>query len=181
MILPGYQSPGISLKGRNVGSDMFLTTIGLMAAGSRTILINRWNTAGKTSFQLTGTYAAKLKSDGNAAALNQARQLVRESDLDLANEPRLKAKGVEEAIKAEHPFFWASPILLGVPDDSEPKIQSGLRKKRSPGTALRPGGAPQPPKAEPKPDPPAGDAPKGDDEPAKPKLIDDVLEGDNDE
>ena len=181
MILPGYQSPGISLKGRNVGSDMFLTTTGLMAAGSRTILINRWNTAGKTSFQLTGTYAAKLKSDGNAAALNQARQLVRESDLDLANEPRVKAKGVEEAIKAEHPFFWASPILLGVPDDSEPKIQSGLRKKRSPGTALRPGGAPQPPKAEPKPDPPAGDAPKGDDEPAKPKLIDDVLKGDNDE
>ena len=129
MIMPGYQSPGISLRGRGAGSDLFLTTTGLMAAGCRTILISRWNTAGKTSFDLTGNYAAKLKSEGNMASLAQARKLVRESDLDFENEPRLRAAGVDVAIKAEHPFFWASPMLLGIPDDSEPKIQSGKRKK----------------------------------------------------
>ena len=123
MILPGYQSPGIGIRGNNIGGDMFLTTMGLMAAGSRTILISRWNTAGKTSFELSGNYAVKLKSEGNFAALAQARKLVRESDLDLENEPRLRPGKVKEAIKAEHPFFWASSMYLGIPDNSEPKIR----------------------------------------------------------
>ena len=165
MILPGYQSPGITLRGSNVGSDMFLTTTGLMAAGCRTILISRWNTAGKTSFELTGNYAAKLKSDGNLPALAQARKLVRESDLDLENEPRLKPNGIEKAIKAEHPFFWASPMFLGIPDDSEPKIQNSKPKTPS--------------RIAPKQNQPAGQ-PKGD-KPAEPQLIDDILKGDGDE
>ena len=187
MILPGYQSPGITLRGRGVGSDLFLTTTGLMAAGSRTILISRWNTAGKTSFDLTGNYAAKLKSDGNLASLAQARQLVRESDLDLENEPRLRATGVDVAIKAEHPFFWASPMLLGVPDDSEPKIQTGKRKKSGLGSGLGQGA----PKVEPKPEMPDAGLPKAGlpgvgaqpevGGPAEPKSIDDVLEDDDDE
>ena len=39
MILPGYQSPGIGIRGNNIGNDLFLTTMGLMAAGSRTCLL----------------------------------------------------------------------------------------------------------------------------------------------
>ena len=183
MILPGYQSPGIALRGGRVGSDMFLTTTGLMAAGSRTILISRWNTAGKTSFVLTGNYAAKLKSDGNLAALAQARKLVRESDLDLENEPRLRASGVDVAIKADHPFFWASPMLLGIPDDSEPKIQGNKRKKRLVDTGAGNGGGLNLPKAEPKPEMPDAGLPKAV-EPeagnaAEPKSIDDVLKGED--
>ena len=188
MILPGYQSPGISIRGNNIGSDLFLTTMGLMAAGSRTILISRWNTAGKTSFELTGNYAAKLKSDGNLAALAQARQLVRESDLDLENEPRLRLSKVDKAIKGEHPFFWASSMYLGVPDDSEPKIRS-----KKPGTKLdtgigqgRPPQIPQPvPGAQPAapgqlgagpPVPGQPKAPQGA-LPAGPQSIDDVFKG----
>ena len=188
MVLPGYQSPGITLRGRGVGSDLFLTTMGLMASGSRTILISRWNTAGKTSFDLTGNYTAKIKSDGNLAALAEARKLVRESDLDLKNEPRVRAGGIDVAIKAEHPFFWASPILLGIPDDSEPPIQSGKRKKSGLGSGL--GGGVAKPKVEPKPElpdaglpnmgqPGVGAQPEVDD-PAEPKSIDDVLKGDDD-
>jgi len=190
MVLPGYQSPGITLKGRGAGSDLFLTTTGLMAAGSRTILISRWNTAGKTSFGLTGNYTAKIKSDGNLAALAQARQLVRESDLDLENEPRLRANGVDVAIKADHPFFWASPMLLGIPDNSEPAIQSGTFKKTTPRSG---GGRLAPPKAEPKPEMPdaglpnVGDLPGagalpgegGQPEPDKPKSIDDLLKSED--
>ena len=190
MILPGYQSPGISLRGRGVGNDLFLTTTGLMAAGSRTILISRWNTAGKTSFDLTGNYTAKLKSDGNLAALAQARQLVRESDLDLENEPRLRAKSVDVAIKAEHPFFWASPMLLGIPDNSEPSIQNGKFKKTVVGSGLGQGGGLAPPEGEPEKDMPDAGLPGegalpgegGLPEPAaeKPKSIDDVLKGNDD-
>ena len=195
IILPGYQSPGISLRGRGVGSDLFLTTTGLMAAGSRTILISRWNTAGKTSFDLTGNYTAKIKSEGNLAALAQARQLVRDSDLDLENEPRLRAKGVDVAIKAEHPFFWSSPMLLGIPDNSESKIGSGTFKRTTRvDSGLGQGGGLAPPMNGPKPEmpdaglpnvglpnvdgqPEAGDQPEAD--PEKPKSIDDVLKGDD--
>ena len=197
IILPGYQSPGITLRGRGVGSDMFLTTTGLMAAGSRTILISRWNTAGKTSLDLTGNYTAKIKSDGNLAALAQARKMVRESDLDLKNEPRLRAKGVDVALKAEHPFFWASPMLLGIPDDSEPPIQSGKRKKPIANSEPGQGGF-KPFKAEPKPEAPDAGLPKADDAPKagaapqfgplKPDLMQDApkdeandVEGDGDE
>ena len=161
MILPGYQSPGIALRGRGIGSDMFLTTTGLMAAGSRTILISRWNTAGKTSFELTGNYAAKIKSDGNLSALAQARKLVRESELDFVNEPRLKSNDVEETIKAEHPFFWASPMFLGIPDDSEPKIQN--TKPKTPSRTAQPQNQP------------AGN------QPAAPQPIDEILKGDDGE
>ena len=154
-----------------------------MAAGSRTILISRWNTAGKTSFELSGNYAAKLKSDGNFAALAQARRLVRESDLDLENEPRLRPSKVEEAIKGEHPFFWASSMYLGIPDNSEPKI----RDKRPSNTAIGP-----PPRAPQQPVPgvppapgqpvagqPVPDQPKGPQGalPAGPQSIDDVFKG----
>ena len=181
MILPGYQSPGIGIRGNNVGSDMFLTTMGLMAAGSRTILISRWNTAGKTSFELSGNYAIKLKSEGNFAALAQARQLVRESDLDLENEPRLKPSKVAEAIKGEHPFFWASSMYLGIPDNSEPKI----RDKRPTNTGIvgRPPQAPQPgvQPAVPR-QPGAGQPAPGQPKPqgalpAGPQSIDDVFKG----
>ena len=189
MILPGYQSPGIGIRGNNVGSDMFLTTMGLMAAGSRTILISRWNTAGKTSFELSGNYAIKLKSEGNFAALAQARQLVRESDLDLENEPRLKSSKVAEAIKGEHPFFWASSMYLGIPDNSEPKI----RDKRPTNTGIvgRPPQAPQPiPRVQPAAlgQPGAGQPVVGQPAPGQPKTpqgalpagpqsIDDVFKG----
>jgi CHAT domain-containing protein len=137
LILPGYQSPGITLKGRPPGIDMFLTTTGLMAAGSRSILISRWNTAGKTAFQLTGNYASSHQTDGIGKAIAESRKLVRETDLDFANEPRYRSKGDEPAIKTEHPFFWASHMLLAIPDETEPKIRP-YKKQSGGSTGLAP-------------------------------------------
>ena len=192
MILAGYQAPGITLRGRTIGSDLFLTTLGLMASGSRTILISRWNTAGKTSFELSGNYAAKLKSDGNMTALAQARQLVRETDLDLKNEPRVRAKPseLEQAVKGEHPFFWASSMYLGIPDDSEPKIQNTKSGKPKTVTRLKQGRPPQAPQpgAQPVPAQPVGGQPAGGQPiapkaglPEEPQSIDDVLQSEDDE
>jgi len=137
LILPGYQSPGITLKGRPPGVDMFLTTTSLMASGSRSILISRWNTAGKTAFQLTGNYASSHKADGTVKAIANSRKLVRETDLDSANEPRYRSKGDQPKIKTEHPFFWASHMLLAVPDETEPKIRP-YKKQANGSTRLAP-------------------------------------------
>jgi tetratricopeptide (TPR) repeat protein len=138
VILPGYQSPGITLKGRSAGSDMFLITTGLMASGTRTALISRWNSAGKTALQLSGHYAANLQENDLHKALAEGRKIVKSEDIDYANEPRLRSKPTDATIQGEHPYFWASHMLLGIPDDSEPKITSGKSNRPSDLTGLQP-------------------------------------------
>jgi hypothetical protein len=138
VILPGYQSSGITLKGRVVGSDLFLMTTGLMASGSRTILISRWNSAGKTSFLLSGHYASNLKKEGLHKALAAGRDKVKSTEIDFANEPRLRSKSSDTPVKGEHPYFWASHMLLGIPDESEPRIKTGKSKKKVRSSLLSP-------------------------------------------
>lgn len=147
VILPGYQSPGITLKGRGVGQDMFLTTTGLMASGSRTALISRWNSAGKTAMLLSGHYAANLQENDLHKALTAGREKVQTEDVDFSNEPRVRSKPTDPTIKGEHPYFWASHMLLGIPDDSEPKVGSGkYNKQPAASTTLQPPILPEPKK-----------------------------------
>ncbi len=121
IILPAYHAEGLSLRGRP-GTEMFLTTMGMMASGTRSILISRWNTGGKTALQLSGQYLEKMKPDGINKAIFDARQAIRESDLDVANEPRMKVDSDAPELKAEHPFFWASHMLLAIPDGTGLKV-----------------------------------------------------------
>ena len=121
IVMPGFHSDGGGgLRGKLNGRDLFLTSIGLMASGSRTALISRWATGGKTSLVLTGEYASKLGKLGPARAIRESRQSTRELDLDYENEPRIRFKKSDPVLKAEHPFFWASHMLFGIPDNSPP-------------------------------------------------------------
>ena len=40
--------------------------------------------------------------------------------MDYENEPRIRFKKSDPVLKAEHPFFWASHMLFGIPDNSPP-------------------------------------------------------------
>ena len=123
MVMPGFHSDGgASLRGRMNGNDLFLTSIALMASGSRTALISRWATGGKTSLELTGSYATKLGKMGTSQAILESRQSTREMDLDYSNEPRVRVKKSDPVLKAEHPFFWAAHMLFAIPDDSPPPV-----------------------------------------------------------
>tara|TARA_B110000495_G_scaffold157484_1_gene141195 strand:- start:1478 stop:4666 length:3189 start_codon:yes stop_codon:yes gene_type:complete len=121
LILPGFHSDGgAGLRGKLNGNDLFLTSIGLMAAGTRTALISRWATGGKTSLTLTGKFAVKQGTLGPEKAIMESRQETRETVLDYENEPRLRMKKTDPVLNAEHPFFWAGPMLLGIPDNRPP-------------------------------------------------------------
>ncbi len=118
IVMPGFHSDGGSgMRGKLNGKDLFLTSMAFMASGSRTALISRWATGGKTSLSLTAQYASNLGKDGSAKAILDARQATRELDLDYENEPRVRSKKSDAVLKAEHPFFWASHMLLGIPDN----------------------------------------------------------------
>ncbi|MEL7497563.1 MAG: CHAT domain-containing protein [Planctomycetota bacterium] len=131
IIMPAYQADGITMRSKSFGGEMFLTTMAMMASGSRSILISRWNTAGKTSIDLTRQYLEKQKEDGVAKALADSRAAVRESTLDPENEPRLRSKSSDPETKAAHPIFWAGHMRLEIPDESALKLVAKVDPKNS--------------------------------------------------
>lgn len=119
VIMPGINSDGGSgLRGKVHGRDLFLTSIGLMASGSRSALLSRWATGGKSAIELTKRYASQLPQSGMAQAILESRKSVRQLDLEYANEPRVRTKKADPAIKGDHPFFWAAHMLFSIPDGS---------------------------------------------------------------
>lgn len=130
VIMPGINSDGGSgLRGKSYGRDLFLTSVGLMASGSHSALLSRWATGGKSAIELTKRYANELPKSGLAQAIFDSRKLVRESDLDYANEPRIRTKKADPIVKGDHPFFWAAHMMFSIPDGN-------------PVTAVRKGAAP---------------------------------------
>jgi hypothetical protein len=95
------------------GSEMFEALCGMMASGARTVLLSRWRTGGRTNLELVREYVRELPQVPATEAWQRACLLARESPLDSQNEPRFK--GLDEAAEpptANHPFFWASYLLV---------------------------------------------------------------------
>lgn len=122
IVMPTYQAEGITMRGKIVGSEMFLTTTAMMASGARSILISRWSTGGQTSLDLTRQFVQKQKPEGVAKALANSRKAVRESVLNPDVEPRLRFKASDPESKAAHPFFWASHMLIEIPDERSASV-----------------------------------------------------------
>jgi hypothetical protein len=112
-----------SLKrlGKNAipGNDIFLNACGLMAGGTRTILLSRWRTGGQSSCDLVREYLQELPHSSPADAWQRAVMLERDERIAVEAEPRIKKVVGEDIPKAEHPFFWAGYMLLdgGQPND----------------------------------------------------------------
>ena len=124
VLLPGFHTAaedGLKRLTTNNGNDLFLTTCGLMAAGSRTVLLNRWRTGGQTAYDLVVEFARELPFSDAAAAWQRSVQLVRGSELNPELEPRIRwPQDTDTAINAEHPFFWAGSLLIDT--GSRPKV-----------------------------------------------------------
>ena len=116
VILPGYHTAAeSSLKGVNqaiAGDEIFLSVCGLCAAGADTILLSRWRTGGKTAYDMTREFAQELPHSSPAAAWQRAILLAKEASIQPDAEPRVKKSQTEEPPKSDHPFFWASGLLI---------------------------------------------------------------------
>ena len=116
VVLPGFHTAAEdSLKRMNrttPGSEMFLAVCGLMANGSRTLLLSRWRTGGQASFDLVREFAQELPRTSPADAWQRAVLLTIDSRLNLESEPRVKRSDSGDTPKAAHPFFWAGYMLV---------------------------------------------------------------------
>jgi len=94
------------------GQELFLSSCALMATGARTVVLSRWRPGGATSYELARNFLQELPYAGAAAAWQRSVQLVSESPLDFAHEPRIRAAANPPELKADHPFFWAAFMVL---------------------------------------------------------------------
>ncbi len=121
MILPGFQTAAATgLRQGGTGDEIFLTVCGLMATGSRTVLLSRWRTGGQTCVDLMREFVRTLprKSASKAWQRSVRLSLITEMDPDL--EPRFNSSGSDARLTAEHPFFWSGYMLVDT--GAEPKL-----------------------------------------------------------
>ena len=113
LVLSGFSSK-IEGKQRSKanGDDLFLATCGLMSSGIRTVLISRWRVGGQSTLDLTREFALQMGQVPAMDAWRRSVDLLRDSELDLQREPRIREKMTDKPVKAEHPFFWAGYMLL---------------------------------------------------------------------
>lgn len=129
MVLPGFHTEAeTGLKRAAGGEDVFLSLCGLMASGSRTILISRWRTGGKNSYDLTREFVQELPFTSPTRAWQRSVFLGMQSDLVVAREPRVKATNFDAPIKADHPFFW-SGYLLVAPGEASAAVEAPKKEQ----------------------------------------------------
>jgi tetratricopeptide (TPR) repeat protein len=133
VILPGFhpaaennlkRSPGAA------GQEVFLAVCGLMASGTRTVLVGRWPGGGQSTCDLVREFVEELPYTSAADAWQRSMLVVANSPLDPASEPRVKP-GSDEPLKAAHPVFWAGCLLVdsaGPRPNKEPRGQEPAKK-----------------------------------------------------
>jgi CHAT domain-containing protein len=115
--LPGYRTAAEnSLKndGKNVpnGDEIFLATCGMMSTGTRTVLVSRWRTGGRTAVDLVREFAQELPHASAANAWQRSVLLEMETPIDVESEPRVQKLSPDDGIDGSHPFFWSGYLLI---------------------------------------------------------------------
>ena len=124
VVLPSYHtSAEDSLKSSDLqnGDELFLSSMLLEACGARTILISRWRTGGRVSYDLVEQFLLKLSSKPAAEAWRQAIMEVGSNPIRIDEEPRVRTESGVETPIANHPFFWGAFILIDRGEMAEPR------------------------------------------------------------
>ena len=116
VILPGFHTAaenGIKRSGSGIaGSEVFLSVLGLMSNGAKTVLLSRWRTGGQSSYDIVREFAQELPHTTPADAWQRAVLVTADSRLNLDAEPRIKKAVVDDPPRGNHPFFWSGYMLL---------------------------------------------------------------------
>ena len=76
------------------------------------MLLSRWRTGGRTSYDLVREFAQELPHTTPADAWQRAVLVATDTRLNLEAEPRVKKETIDDPPKASHPFFWAGYMLI---------------------------------------------------------------------
>ncbi len=83
-----------------------------MSTGTRTVLLSRWRTGGRTCYELMREFAQELPHSSAAAAWQRSVVLARDGLVDSETEPRVKRSSGSTELTAKHPFFWSGYLLV---------------------------------------------------------------------
>lgn len=123
VIIPGYHTPAeYALKRGGTGDEIFLSVMGMLSSGARSILLSRWRVGGQSTQTLIREYTQELPHASASEAWRRSVQLFRAGRLDPAGEPRLKTNTVDGDLSADHPFFWGGYMLVDIA--SQPGVPS---------------------------------------------------------
>jgi CHAT domain-containing protein len=113
LIIPGFHTAAESgLKKGGNGEEVFLAVCGMMANGSRTMLLSRWRVGGQSTINLLREFIQELPHESADQAWRRSITINRESLLDPAAEGRVKTNATLDGMKTDHPFFWAGYMLI---------------------------------------------------------------------
>lgn len=114
IVLPGFRTSGESgLKERGNGSEIFVPLLTLMARGSRTILLSRWRTGGRSAYDLTESFLTNLDAGKEpAAAWRETLLTFFDKPLILEEEPRYRGSAKTDTLDGDTPFFWSGYMLV---------------------------------------------------------------------
>jgi len=116
VVLPAFRtSAESSFRGPGIqnGDDLFMSAMLFHASGARSILISRWSTGGRVSYDLVEQFLVQLAERPAAQAWRQAILEVGSNPITLEEEPRVRRDAnMEEVPIANHPFFWGAFMLI---------------------------------------------------------------------
>ncbi len=111
--LPGYHTSAEDvLKSEGNGNEIFLTSLGLMATGTETLVLSRWHSGGSASVSIIEAMARRIADRPASEAWREAIAEVRQRTLEPETEPRLKGTPGGAAPTLDHPYFWADLMLI---------------------------------------------------------------------
>ena len=116
VVLPAFHTSAensFKVPGVQNGDDLFLSSMLLEACGARTILISRWRTGGRVSYDLVEQFLLQLSEKPAVEAWRQAILEVGSNPIRLDEEPRVRRDSkVDDVPIANHPFFWGAFMLI---------------------------------------------------------------------
>ena len=123
VVLPAFHtSAESSFKQQGVqdGDDLFMLAMLLEACGTKTILLSRWRTGGRVSYDLVEQFLVQLAEQPAPIAWRQAIMEVGSNPINLDEEPRVRKDPNVETPIANHPFFWGAFMLIDRGEMGEP-------------------------------------------------------------
>jgi hypothetical protein len=114
LVLPTFHTAAENglKKGNTTGDEMFLSVCGLMASGSRTMLLSRWRVGGRSTGDFVREFAQELPHLSPSEAHRRSITLLRGTAIDPREEGRLRVPATLDEFTPEHPFFWAGYMLI---------------------------------------------------------------------
>jgi len=122
VVLPGFHTPAEdSLKTKGTGQEIFFSLCGMMANGTRTVLLTRWQSGGQTSYDLIREFVQELPNRSAAEAWQRSVVLAKGTPITPGQESRVKLLPSDDIPKAKHPLFWGGFLLSDVSSSSKKK------------------------------------------------------------